>query len=57
MKNGRIESFLACCGPILLFMLLMSTFGAAEQKKARVMTGSAAKGGAPANLKVAADLE
>ena len=38
-------------------MLLMSTFGAAQQKKARVMTGSAAKGGAPANLKVAADLE
>jgi hypothetical protein len=57
MKNGRIESFLACCGPVLLFMLLMSTFGAAQQKKARVMTGSAAKGGAPANLKVAADLE
>src|SRR5271157_5567425 len=57
MKNGHIESFLACCGPILLFMLLMSTFGAAQQKKARGMTGSAAKGGAPANLKVAADLD
>jgi len=38
-------------------MLLMSTFGEAQQKKARGMTGSAAKGGAPANLKVAADLE
>ena len=35
----------------------MSTFGAAQQKKTRVMTGSAAKGGAPADLKVAADLE
>jgi hypothetical protein len=35
----------------------MATFGAAQQKKTRVMTGSAAKGGAPANLKVAADLE
>jgi hypothetical protein len=57
MKNGHIESFLAWCGPILLFMLLMSTFGEAQQKKARGMTGSAAKGGAPANLKVAADLE
>src|SRR5271157_1345118 len=57
MKNGHIESFLACCGPILLFMLLMSTFGAAQQKETRVMTGSAARSGAPANLKVAADLE
>ncbi|MGB6776427.1 MAG: Zn-dependent hydrolase [Terriglobales bacterium] len=33
----------------------MSSFGAAQQKKT-TMTGSAAKGGAPANLKVVADL-
>ena len=43
-------------GPVLFFILLMSTFGTAEQKKTRAMTGSAAKGGAPADLKVAADL-
>ena len=43
-------------GPVLFFILLMSTFGAAQQKKTRAMTGSAAKGGAPAYLKVAADL-
>jgi Peptidase family M49 len=43
-------------GPVLLFILLMSTFGTAQQKKTRAMTGSAAKGGAPADLKVAADL-
>jgi hypothetical protein len=44
-------------GPVLFFILLMSTFGTAQQKKTRAMTGSAAKGGAPADLKVAADLE
>jgi hypothetical protein len=43
-------------GPVLFFILLMSTFGTAQQKKPRAMTGSAAKGGAPADLKVAADL-
>ncbi len=42
-------------GPVLFFFFLMSTFGTA-QKKTRAMTGSAAKGGAPADLKVAADL-
>jgi Peptidase family M49 len=61
MKNGRTKSFLADFfthyGPVLLFILLMATFGAAQAKKTRVMTGSAAKGGAPANLKVATDLE
>src|ERR1035437_7023013 len=61
MKNGRTESFLAefvmHYGLVLFFILLVSTCGAAQQKKTRVMTGSAAKGGAPANLKVAADLE
>ncbi len=34
----------------------MATFSAAQPKKTRAMTGSAAKSGAPANLKVAADL-
>ena len=43
-------------GPVLFFILLMSTFGTAQLKKTRAMTGSAAKGGAPADLKVAADL-
>jgi hypothetical protein len=43
-------------GPVLFFIFLMSTFGTAQQKKTRAMTGSAAKGGAPADLKVAADL-
>jgi len=56
MKNGRIKSFLMHGGPFLLWVLLIPTFGTAQQKK-RVMTGSAAKSGAPANLKVAADLE
>jgi Peptidase family M49 len=64
MKNGQIETwgirnfnyFLTQYGPVLFFILLMSTFGAAQQKK-KVMTGSAAKRGAPANLKVAPDLE
>jgi peptidase M49-like protein len=43
-------------GPVLFFILLISTFGTAQQKKTRAMTGSAAKDGAPANLKVAPDL-
>src|SRR6202165_430128 len=63
MKNGRIENwgiknwnyFLAHCGLVLVFLLLMPSF-AAERPKKKVMTGSAAKSGAPANLKVAADL-
>jgi len=63
MRNGRIENwgikncnhFLAHCGLVLVFLLLMPSFGA-EQRKKKVMTGSAAKSGAPANLRVAADL-
>ena len=63
MKNGRIENwgiknwnyFLAHCGLVLVFLLLMPSF-AAERPKKKVMTGSAAKSGAPANLKVATDL-
>jgi len=61
MQNGRIKSFLAHSlmhyGPVLFFVVLVSTLGAAQQKKPRAMTGSAAAGGAPANLKVAPDLE
>jgi hypothetical protein len=54
MQNGRIKSFLAHSlmhyGPVLFFVVLVSTLGAAQQKKPRAMTGSAAAGGAPANL-------
>jgi len=64
MKTGRVESFLARLfarfftkhGPVLFFILLLSTFVAAQQKK-KVMTGSAARGDAPANLKVVPDLQ
>jgi hypothetical protein len=64
MRNGRIENWgiksgnylLAHCGVVLVFLLLMPSF-AAEQPRKKVMTGSAAKSGAPANLKVVADLE
>jgi hypothetical protein len=60
MKNDRTESFLACSFPlhaiILLFVFLMSAVGAAQPKKTRTMTGSAAKSDTPANLKVATDL-
>ncbi len=52
MKKFRLTHY----GRVLFFILLMSTFGAAQQKKSRAMTGSAAKGSAPADLKVAADL-
>src|ERR1700716_1122508 len=55
MNKRSIKTFLAHGAPVLLWMLLIPTFGAAQQKK-RVMTGSAAKSGAPANLKVATDL-
>jgi hypothetical protein len=60
MKNGRIKSFLAIYityfGLALFFIILTSTLGATQQTK-KVMGGSAAKRGAPADLKVAADLE
>jgi hypothetical protein len=59
MKNGRIESFLACisrqCVSVLFILLIVATLATAQSKK-KVMTGSAAKNGAPANLKVAPDL-
>ena len=60
MKNGCIKCFLAYFllhfGLVLLFVLWASSFGIAQPKK-KAMTGSAAKSGAPANLKVAADLK
>src|ERR1700676_5304198 len=63
MRNGRIENwnikncdyFSARWALVLVFLLLMPSF-AAERPKKKVMTGSAAKSGAPANLKVAPDL-
>jgi hypothetical protein len=42
-------------GPALFFILMMTTLSAAQSKK-RAMTGSAAKSGAPADLKVAPDM-
>jgi hypothetical protein len=63
MKNDRTinyrsgNSFLTQCGLVLVFIFLASTLGAAQQKKSRTMTGSAAKSGAPADLQVAPDLE
>src|SRR6201984_2701159 len=63
MRNGRIDNwgikncnyFSAHCGLVLVFLLLMPSFGATQQKK-RVMTGSAAKGSAAASLKGTAGL-
>jgi hypothetical protein len=56
-KNSGIKNhFLMDCRRVLVFILLISTFGAAQQKKTRIMTGSAAKGGAPSDLEAAADL-
>jgi len=59
MMNGRIKDFLTLFfthhGSILFLIFLMSTPGATQVKKA-TMTGSAAKSGAPADLKVAPDL-
>ncbi len=62
MEIGQLENwgfknhFLMHGGLVFVFVLLISTFGATQQKSARVMTGSAAKGGAPSDLQVAADL-
>jgi hypothetical protein len=62
MINDFIRSFLSRflrllltnCWPAFLFIILLSASSVAQQK--RPMTGSAAKVGAPANLKVAPDL-
>lgn len=43
-------------GPVFIFILSLAIFGTAQKKTAKPLTGSAAKGGAPANLEVAADL-
>jgi hypothetical protein len=42
---------------VFLFLLLLFTSAAAQPKKPRTMTGSAAKTGVPLNLKVAPDLD
>jgi hypothetical protein len=60
--SSRVERFLAQSfiqsGFVLSFVFLVTVFGAAQQKKKpRAMMGSAAKGSAPANLKVAPDIE
>jgi hypothetical protein len=47
--------FLTNYRPAFLFIILLAASSAAQQK--RVMTGSAAKVGTPANLKVAPDIE
>jgi hypothetical protein len=64
MKTGPPKSFVAdiflrSLSRYLLaffFILLIASTGSAQQKK-KVMTGSAAKSGSPANLKVAPDLQ
>lgn len=57
LKNWGLKShFLMHGGLVLVFVFLISTFGTTQQKSARAMTGSAAKGGAPSDLEVAADL-
>jgi hypothetical protein len=62
MLNGQIGTrgsknhLLRDYGPVLVFILLLSTSAGAQQQRT-AMTGSAAKSGAPADLKVAADLE
>jgi hypothetical protein len=50
-----LTSFFTPTGPVLFLVFLLSSPGAAQVKKAS-MTGSAAKSGAPADLKVAPDL-
>jgi len=62
MEIGQLENWgfkshlLMHGGLVFVFILLISTFGTAQQKSTRAMTGSAAKGGAPSDLQVAADL-
>jgi hypothetical protein len=62
MEIGQLENWgfkshlLMHGGLVFVFVLLISTFGTAQQKSTRAMTGSAAKGGAPSDLEVAADL-
>jgi hypothetical protein len=51
-----VRHLLTNCWTVFFFVFLLATSGAAQQKK-KVMTGSAAKVGAPANLKVAPDLD
>jgi hypothetical protein len=60
MHKGQMKNFIAHFfsqyRPALFVLLLVSTFSAAQTKKALAMTGSAAKAGAPANLEIAPDI-
>jgi hypothetical protein len=66
MKNGQFKNrgiknyffnyFFLRDGLVLVLIVLISTFGAEQQKSAGAMTGSAAKNGAPADSQVAGDL-
>jgi hypothetical protein len=55
MKNF-IANFFSQYGPVLVVVFLISTSTAAQPRKTLAMTGSAAKTGAPADLKIAPDL-
>jgi len=64
MTIGDIKSFLTGIfrqfskvqSQVLAFILLTALSGLAQKKTTHTMTGTAAKGGAPANLRVASDL-
>src|SRR5271165_3754954 len=62
MKNSITKSILAGMsmrmriGLIVFLIPLLSNLGSAQTRKSRTMTGSAAKSGAPADLKVVPDL-
>src|SRR5580658_5523025 len=59
MKAGLSKTYVShsLVGRLFLFVILvMSTMGAAQEKKTRTMVGSAAKDGAPASLNVAPDI-
>jgi hypothetical protein len=60
MDKGQSKNFIAHFfsqyGPVFFVVLLMSAASAGQTKKTLAMTGSAAKAGAPANLKIAPDI-
>jgi hypothetical protein len=64
MMSVRVKSllmgFFSCFsnnfGPVFVFILSIAIFGTAQKKTTKPLTGSAAKNGAPASLKVAPDL-
>ncbi len=53
---GFFSCFSRNFGPVFVFILSLAIFGTAQKKTTRPLTGSAAKNGAPASLKVAPDL-